>query len=149
MPGMRSRMHAVLNRTGAFSGMSANYSGAGFSDMRFKLYGVTAAGFDDWVSRVKTSGPALDTNRFLLLEKPSEKVPALYFSGVQDDLFDRIFRRCVKPGTVCASGMHGGSHAPAKPEGAIFKDGPTERTGESVTPQPGEQSGAAHPHQER
>lgn len=149
MPGMRSRMHAVLNRTGTFSGMSANYSGAGFSDMKFKLYGVDAAGFDNWVGRVKASGPALDTPRFLQLEKPSEKVPALYFSGVQGDLFDRIFRRCVQPGTTCASGMHGGSHAPAKPEGAIFKDGPTEQTGESVTPPPGEQSGAAHPHQER
>ena len=149
MPGMRSRMHAVLNRTGTYGGMSANYSGAGFSDMRFKLYGVDAAGFDNWVGRVKASGPALDTGRYLALEKPSEKVPALYFSGVRPDLFDRIFRRCVKPGTTCASGMHGGSHAPAKPEGAIFEHGPTEQTGESVTPQPGEQNAGPSSHQER
>ncbi|RSY00106.1 ubiquinol oxidase subunit II, partial [Sphingomonas koreensis] len=31
MPGMESKLHAVLNRTGAFQGFSAQYSGAGFS----------------------------------------------------------------------------------------------------------------------
>ena len=35
MPGMESKLHAVLNRTGAFRGFSAQYSGAGFSKMRF------------------------------------------------------------------------------------------------------------------
>jgi cytochrome o ubiquinol oxidase subunit 2 len=56
MPGMRSQLHAVLNKPGVYDGMSANYSGAGFSDMRFKLYGVDARGFDAWVARVKASG---------------------------------------------------------------------------------------------
>lgn len=145
MPGMRSRLHAVLNRTGTFSGMSANYSGAGFSDMRFKLYGVNDAGFANWVARVKASGPMLDTARYLALEKPSEKVPALYFSGVDPTLFERVFRRCVKPGTTCSSGMHGGGHPPAKPEGALFKHGTDEHSGESVTPAPGSQPVSANP----
>lgn len=149
MPGMQSRMHAVLNRTGTFRGMSANYSGAGFSDMRFKLYGVDDAGFADWTRRVKASGPALDRNRYLQLEKPSEKVPALYFSGAEAGLFERIFRRCVKPGATCSSGMHGGGHAPGKPEGALFEHGRTEQTGESKTAPPGEQPSPAHSHQER
>jgi len=150
MPGMRSTLHAVLNRPGQFDGMSANYSGAGFSDMHFKLYGVDARGFDAWVARVKASGPALDTNRFLALEKPSEKVPALYFSSIDATLFDRIYRRCVRPGTPCMSGMHGGHPAGATPEGALFKPGEAKRGGESVTPAPGAQgSPAPHSHQER
>lgn len=157
MPGMRSTLHAVINRPGEFAGMSANYSGAGFSDMRFKLYGVAEGGFDNWVARVKTSGPALDTARFLELEKPSEKVPALYFSGVEADLFARIFRRCVKPGTPCGTGMHGmqgGGHSAApekgKPEGALMKQGEEKDSGESLTPPPGAQaSPAPYSHQER
>ena len=153
MPGMRSRLHAVLNRPGTFEGLSANYSGAGFSDMRFKLYGVDQAGFEDWVGRVKASGPALDTDRFLLLEKPSEKVPAMYFSGVDKTLFERVFKRCVRPGTPCLSGMHGGhGSAPqtAKPEGALLKESGEKRGGESLTPPPGTQpSPAPHSHQER
>jgi cytochrome o ubiquinol oxidase subunit 2 len=149
MPGMRSRLHAVLNRQGTFEGLSANYSGAGFSDMRFKLYGVDQAGFDNWVARVKASGPALDIGRYLALEKPSEKVPAMYFSGADATLFDRIYKRCVKPGTVCMSGMHGGEPA-AKPEGALFKQGEEKGGGQSLTPPPGAQaSPAPHSHQER
>lgn len=150
MPGMRSRLHAVLNRQGRFEGLSANYSGAGFSDMRFKLYGVDQAGFDGWVARVKASGPALDTPRYLELEKPSEKVPALYFSSADTTLFDRIYKRCVKPGTPCMSGMHGGQPEHGKPEGALMKQGGEKGGGESLTAPPGAQpSPAPHPHQER
>lgn len=154
MPGMRSTLHAVLNRPGEFKGMSANYSGEGFSHMRFKLYGVDQGGFDAWVARVKTSGPALDTNRYLALEKPSERVPAMYFSGVEANLFTRIFQRCVKPGTSCVTGMHGSGHGAApekgKPEGALMKEGEEKGSGESLTPPPGAQaSPASHSHQER
>jgi cytochrome o ubiquinol oxidase subunit 2 len=110
MPGMRSTLHAVLNRPGKFEGYSGNYSGAGFSKMRFTLYGVNDAGFASWVARVKASGPALDTPRYLQLEQPSEGVKPLYFSSADPALFDRVFKRCVKPGTPCMSGMHGGGH---------------------------------------
>ena len=36
MPGMETKLHAVLNKPGNFTGFSANYSGAGFSGMRWK-----------------------------------------------------------------------------------------------------------------
>ncbi|MBO9624296.1 MAG: ubiquinol oxidase subunit II [Sphingomonas sp.] len=157
MPGMRSTLHAVINRPGVYDGMSANYSGAGFSDMRFKLYGVDQGGFDAWVARVKASGPALDTARYLELEKPSERVPAMYFSGVEGDLFDRVFNRCVRPGTPCmrdvmqhdqmrgggnphdpraGAGMPAGRAAPPpagqKPEGHLFKKGEEKGTSPST-----------------
>lgn len=142
MPGMRSTLHAVLNRPGEFEGMSANYSGAGFSDMRFKLKGVDQAGFDAWVARVR-AGPKLDTPGFLALEKPSEKVPAMYYSSVETNLFDRIYNRCVQPGTPCMSAMMrhdgrgGGRDGPPphgqKPEGALFKEGAEKGTGPNVT----------------
>ena len=103
MPGMRSTLHAVLNRPGDYEGMSANYSGAGFSYMRFKLLGVDNAGFDRWVNEVKARGGSLDTANYLKLEKPSEQVPAMFFSSVQPQLFQRIYERCVTPGTPCMS----------------------------------------------
>jgi cytochrome o ubiquinol oxidase subunit 2 len=46
MPGMQTKLHAVINHAGVYDGLSANYSGAGFSDMRFKFYGLDQAGFD-------------------------------------------------------------------------------------------------------
>jgi cytochrome o ubiquinol oxidase subunit 2 len=151
MPGMRSTLHAVLNRPGEFQGMSANYSGAGFSYMRFKLYGVNQAGFDGWVSRVKGSARALDTNTYLALEKPSERTPAMYFSGVDAGLFNRIYQRCVRPGTPCMNEMmrHEGGAGPdmpsgrdalppngEKPEGGLFKQGDEKGSGPNITKPP-------------
>ena len=146
MPGMTSTLHAVLNRAGDSEGMSANYSGAGFSDMRFKLRGLNQTGFDRWVAETRGSNRALSTPTFLQLEQPSEKVRPMRFAAVQPALFDRVVNRCVRPGTPCmndimrrdrqagghagtvkpGSGMPGGRGAPPpggpKPEGALFKD---------------------------
>ncbi|MBA4012204.1 MAG: ubiquinol oxidase subunit II [Phenylobacterium sp.] len=134
MPGMRSQLHAVLNRPGDYEGFSANYSGEGFSDMRFRLRGVDAAGFETWVVQTK-SAAALSTPAYLALAKPSEKVPPAYFGSVEPDLFHRVLNRCVPPGTPC---MHevmakdrqkGGSHVshgaqPAAPPPAPAKPAP-------------------------
>ena len=146
MPGMQSSMNAVLNRAGDSEGFSANYSGAGFSDMRFKLRGLDQPGFDRWVSDAKASGHALAIADYLALERPSEKVAAMRFAKVQPGLFDRIVNRCARPGTPCmrdvmshdqrANGgnpdpmsgvaMPSGRNVPpangAKPKGALFKN---------------------------
>ncbi|MDO7840751.1 ubiquinol oxidase subunit II [Sphingomonas immobilis] len=101
MPGMQSTLHAVLNKPGTYEGMSANYSGAGFSDMRFKLRGLSDKDFEAWVARVKTSNRTLAAADYLKLEKPSEKVAPIGFTSVQADLFDRVVNRCVAPDTPC------------------------------------------------
>ncbi|MEO6247269.1 MAG: ubiquinol oxidase subunit II [Sphingomicrobium sp.] len=136
MPGMQSTLHAVLNRPGEYEGFSANYSGAGFSDMRFKLRGMDQAGFDRWVTEAKGSRRSLATADYLALVRPSEKVPAMRFATVQPGLFDRIVNRCAIPGTPCMKdvmahdGAGGGMMPPAngsipapgaKPDGALFK----------------------------
>jgi cytochrome o ubiquinol oxidase subunit 2 len=105
MPGMRSSLHAVLDRPVASEGFSANYSGAGFSDMRFKLHGVDQPKFDAWVASAKNNGKALDFPAYEQLVKPSEKVPAMRFAAVDPDLFRRILERCVKKGTPCMSDL--------------------------------------------
>ena len=102
MPGMQSQLNAVLNSTGDSWGYSGNYTGRGYSDMRFRLRGVDAAGFERWVSEARGSG-GLAAGNYLQLEQPSERVPVMRFSSVAPGLFDRIVNRCVAPGTVCAS----------------------------------------------
>ena len=44
MPGMETKLHAVMNAAGNYEGFSSNYSGAGFSHMRFRFHGVSDAG---------------------------------------------------------------------------------------------------------
>src|SRR3546814_2592020 len=45
MPGMQTQLHAVINKPGVYKGFSANYSGAGFTDMRFSFHGMTTQNF--------------------------------------------------------------------------------------------------------
>lgn len=101
MPGMQTTLHAVINRPGEYEGFSANYSGAGFSDMRFRFYGVDDAGFDKWVSDVRASDEALSRQRYLKLEQPSERNPVQRFSSAAPRLFEAIVNRCVEPNRMC------------------------------------------------
>ena len=101
MPTMRSELNAVLNQPGESWGYSGNYTGRGYSGMRFKLRGVDAAGFDRWVADAKEAGGSLDEARLIELVKPSEKEPVARFSTVASGLFDRVVNRCVEPGKPC------------------------------------------------
>ncbi|WP_255592965.1 ubiquinol oxidase subunit II [Bordetella sp. BOR01] len=107
MPGMQTRLHAVINHPGEYDGFSANYSGAGFSQMRFKFHGLSQADFDQWVQTGKASGNALDRAAYLQLEQPSVAAPVQRFGNVEPSLYDAILNRCVQPGTDCARGMAG------------------------------------------
>lgn len=105
MPGMETKLHAVLNRPGAYEGFSANYSGAGFSKMRFAVKGLDEAGFDAWAAQARTSPGALDRLTYLALERPSENEPARRFASVEAGLFDAVVNMCVEPGKMCMRDM--------------------------------------------
>jgi len=114
MPGMQSQLHAVLRRPVESEGFSANYSGAGFSDMRFKVRGIDDAGFQQWLAEARSSGNALGLAEYRQLVQPSERVPVMRFASVDADLYRRILERCVEPGTTCLGEMmtHHGDHQP-------------------------------------
>jgi cytochrome o ubiquinol oxidase subunit 2 len=101
MPSMNTQLHAVMNKPGVYEGLSANYSGAGFSHMRFKYHGVAAADFDSWVRKTHAGGGELSRAAYLELEKPSERDPVRYFGAVTPKLYDAIVNRCVDPKAAC------------------------------------------------
>lgn len=105
MPGMETKLHAVINHTGEYEGFSANYSGAGFSDMRFKFKGLSREDFDKWVAEVKASADRLDRAVYTELEKPSLKVAPRRYGGVEDGLYDAVLNRCVDPNKMCVKDM--------------------------------------------
>jgi len=105
MPGMQTKLAAVINKAGEYEGFSANYSGPGFSGMRFKFHGLDQAGFDQWVQKAKTDGTALNTDTYLKLEKPSQREPARLFASFQDGLFGKILNMCATPGKMCTDAM--------------------------------------------
>ncbi|WP_380787802.1 COX aromatic rich motif-containing protein [Sphingomonas sp. R86521] len=146
MPGMETTLHAVINKPGNYEGFSSNYSGAGFSGMRFRFHGVSDADFAGWVSRIKSGGGGLDRAKYMALEKPSEKVPVMRFGAVDAGLFKAIVEQCVQPGKPCMSelmahdakgkmampqvnGGRGPQEAEVRPEGALMKDGDEKGSG--------------------
>jgi cytochrome o ubiquinol oxidase subunit II len=100
MPGMETELHAVMNHPGQYDGFSANYSGAGFSDMRFKFHGLSAAEFERWVQSAKAGGQKLDRQVYLQLERPSENEPVRRYASVADGLYDAILARTVSAATL-------------------------------------------------
>jgi cytochrome o ubiquinol oxidase subunit 2 len=101
MPGMETTLHAVINQPGAYDGFSANYSGAGFSDMRFTFFGLPDGQFDQWIAKARASGRALDRGAYLKLLEPSEDVPVIRFGSVQPGLYQAALNLCVRPGRPC------------------------------------------------
>ena len=105
MPGMQTKLHAVMNKEGVYEGFSANYSGDGFSGMRFKFHGLSNDGFNEWVQRVKGQGTALNRDAYLKLEQPSSRVPVTYYANVENGLYDAILNLCVRAGQMCMNEM--------------------------------------------
>jgi len=101
MPGMETKLHGVLNRTGSFEGFSANYSGAGFSGMHFRTRSLSDADFASWIAERKAKGGQLDLNAYRALARPSENVRPGFWGAVDADLFRRVTEQCVEPGRPC------------------------------------------------
>ncbi len=105
MAGMQTTLHAVINRPGQYEGFSANYSGAGFSDMRFKFLGMSDGDFDQWIATNRDSGETLDRATYLQLEQPSKRDPVRRYGQVMPDMFHAILNRCVEPNRMCMDEM--------------------------------------------
>jgi cytochrome o ubiquinol oxidase subunit 2 len=116
MPGMETTLHAVINHPGVYEGFSANYSGAGFSGMRFKFHGMSDGAFEQWVRQAKsgaaTSGAAdaaaagtLSRAAYLQLEQPSQNDAVRRYASVAPGLYEAILNRCVQAGSICMKDM--------------------------------------------
>lgn len=105
MPGMETQLHAVINKAGVYDGLSAHYSGAGFSDMRFKFHGQSDEEFAAWVQSNKAGANTLTRAGYLKLEEPSTKEPIRRYASVEPGLWSAIVDRCVDGKKMCSSQM--------------------------------------------
>jgi len=105
MPGMETKLHAVINHAGVYDGFSANYSGAGFSNMRFKFHGLSEAGFSQWVEANRAQGLTLDRAAYTGLEQPSQREPIRRYASVEAGLYEAILNRCVDGKKMCSNQM--------------------------------------------
>ena len=90
MAGMATNLNLQADKPGKFPGLSAQFSGDGFADMRFTVTAVPAGDFDSWVEKVRGTGDALDDSGYGELTKPSRAVPPATYRSVDPELFRRI-----------------------------------------------------------
>jgi cytochrome o ubiquinol oxidase subunit II len=95
MPNMVTRLNLEADQPGTFEGLSAQFSGDGFSDMRFDLVSVEKEAFEDWVETTKTQGGVLDASTFEVLLKPAKADGTQTYAEVSEGLFDRTSSRSM------------------------------------------------------
>jgi len=93
MPGMTTRLNLLAERPGDYPGMSANFSGDGFSDMRFLVHVVPASEFSSWRARVTGAGALLNADAYAQLAGTAGNTQMQTYGTVDPQLFDRIVRQ--------------------------------------------------------
>ncbi len=97
MNGMSSKLNLLADRPGAFRGLSAHFSGDGFSDMHFEVHAMPADQFERWVNATRNQGPKLDEASYGSLERPSSNVAPFTYGDADPAIYDRIVTRQIAP----------------------------------------------------
>jgi cytochrome o ubiquinol oxidase subunit 2 len=90
MAGMQTQVNLIADTPGVYDGLSTNFSGAGFPDMKFQAHATSQAEFDAWVAKVRSAPNHLGLGNYNDLAKPSQKDRVQYFSGVEPVLYAAI-----------------------------------------------------------
>jgi cytochrome o ubiquinol oxidase subunit 2 len=104
MGGMITHLHLLADKPGEYPGFSANFSGDGFSGMRFVVKSVPASDFNAWVAQARGSGSGLDDASYGALAKPSQDVPATTYRSVEPKFFERILDQTTGNGNAASGG---------------------------------------------
>ncbi len=96
MPGMTTTLHLQAGRPGTYAGLSAQFSGDGFSDMRFDAVALSPAAFADWVADARARPGALDAPALATLARPGAAASAPTWGRVAPGLFQAILATTVK-----------------------------------------------------
>jgi cytochrome o ubiquinol oxidase subunit 2 len=97
MAGMEAKLNLMADRPGRFRGLSAHYSGEGFSDMAFAVDAVPAGAFAGWVAKAKGQGPALDGRAYLALAQHKAAARPFTYRSVPAGFFAAAVRQAGAP----------------------------------------------------
>jgi len=97
MAGMTTTLHLRADQAGTYAGLSAQFSGDGFSDMRFDAVALTPAQFAQWLASARASPATLDAAGYAALARPGAAASTPSFGHVAPDLFRTILSTSTKP----------------------------------------------------
>jgi cytochrome o ubiquinol oxidase subunit 2 len=90
MAGMTTHLNLMASHQGTFDGISAQFSGDGFSDMRFEVHAVSPEEYKAWVASRHAIAGTLDADRYAQLAAPSRNDTPVTFGKVFAGLFDDV-----------------------------------------------------------
>ncbi len=90
MNGMATQLNLEADKPGIYPGLSAHFSGDGFSGMAFTMEAVSPAQFAVWTDNARKEGQALDDAGYRRLLKQSDNIKPYTYRTVRAGLFDDI-----------------------------------------------------------
>jgi cytochrome o ubiquinol oxidase subunit 2 len=109
MNGMTSRLNLRADTPGMFQGLSAHFSGDGFSDMHFDVRVVPPEQFSKWTEDTSRAVKSLDEASYGEIAKPSSKSEPAVYRLTDPDLFNAIVTQKLPPSPGAQSGVKGAS----------------------------------------
>ena len=107
MNGMVTQLYLQADRPGNYFGLSTQFSGDGFSDMRFVMRAVPEDEFARWVAAAKQTGPTLDREGYAALVQQSQNVRPFTYRDVDPNLFQAVVTQELPPGPGPQAGRGG------------------------------------------
>jgi cytochrome o ubiquinol oxidase subunit II len=92
MPRMATRLSLLADRPGTYPGLSAQFSGDGFSDMRFDVVALPPDSFAQWLTTTRTAGGMLDAAGYARLARQGTEAAPATFGAVVPQLFDAVVK---------------------------------------------------------
>jgi cytochrome o ubiquinol oxidase subunit II len=98
MAGMDGKLHYQADVPGRYRGLSAHYSGEGFSDMDFFADAVRPDQFAAWAAQVKAKqSPVLDGRSYVQFAKKAATEEPFTFRAVAPGLYDAALKQAGAP----------------------------------------------------
>lgn len=97
MAGMSAKLHLIANEEGVYKGVSSNFSGDGFSGMKFDTKVVKGEEYASWVNTVRASPDVLTEEQYKELTKQTKNNHVHFFSSVKDGLYESIIMKFMAP----------------------------------------------------
>jgi cytochrome o ubiquinol oxidase subunit 2 len=90
MPGMSAKLHLMADEAGDYQGVSSNFSGDGFSGMKFIAHATSEEEYKAWLANVRASTSTLTLATYKDIARASKDNPVMYYSSVIDSLYTDI-----------------------------------------------------------
>jgi cytochrome o ubiquinol oxidase subunit 2 len=107
MNGMATQLNLRADRPGTFEGLSAHFSGDGFSDMHFDVHVVPSEQFSKWAQDASRADKSLDGRSYREIAKPSMKSQPAIYRLADPQLFHSIVTQKLPPSPGFQAGVKG------------------------------------------